>query len=171
MPGKAKNIGQQKRKSWDEAKMEEAITAVREKRMGFLKAAKFFDVPRTTLFRLASKSDVTPPVAAKTKLGRKTILPPDIERDLVDYCLMMEQKFFGLTRSDVRNMAYQLAVSNNIPNPFGVLGTAGKGWLKLFLRRHKSVLTFRKPTATSFCRALGFNKDSVGQFFDFLKKK
>jgi hypothetical protein len=49
--------------------MTKAITAVRDNKMGFLKAAKQFKVPRTTLYRLSSNKDVEPQVAAVTKLG------------------------------------------------------------------------------------------------------
>ncbi|KAL0858570.1 hypothetical protein ABMA27_012420 [Loxostege sticticalis] len=80
----------------------------------------------------------------------------------------MESKFHGLTRSDLRRMAYMLAKRNNLPNPFQESGLAGKTWLRLFLKRHKDKLSVRKPTGTSFARAFGFNKDNVNNFFQLL---
>ena len=53
------------RKQWDESAMQKAIQNVREKKMGFLKAAKTFRVPRATLFRLV-KSDLPADQAAWT---------------------------------------------------------------------------------------------------------
>lgn len=125
-----------KRKSWDEEKMAQAIKFVREKKMGYLKAAQHFQVPRTTLFRLCQKDEQSPEVAAATTLGRKTILGTELESQLVEYILIMESKFHGLTRTDLRRMAFMLAKRNNLQNPFGE-GMAGKKWLKLFLNRHK----------------------------------
>lgn len=58
------------RKHWDEEQMVKAIKMVREKKMGTLKAAKTFNVPRTTLQRLTHKTDLTPEEAAATQLGR-----------------------------------------------------------------------------------------------------
>ena len=54
MPRKEKHV-KKIRKQWNEENMAKAITAVREKRMGTLKAAKFFGVPRTTLQALSKK--------------------------------------------------------------------------------------------------------------------
>ncbi|CAK1578294.1 unnamed protein product [Parnassius mnemosyne] len=159
-----------KRKEWNTDHMTEAIRMVREKKMGYFKAAKHFDVPRTTLFRLCQKNELSPEEAAATKLGRKSVLGDQLENLLVEYILKMESKFHGLTRNDVRRMAYMLAKRNNLENPFGESGTAGKKWLKLFLNRHKQKLSMRRPTGTSFARAFGFSKEKVDAFFDLLEE-
>jgi uncharacterized protein YraI len=159
-----------KRKTWDEEKMAQAIKIVREKKMGYLKAAQHFQVPRTTLFRLCQKDEQSPEVAAATTLGRKTILGSELERQLVEYILIMESKFHGLTRTDLRRMAFMLAKRNNLQNPFGESGMAGKKWLKLFLNRHKDKLSIRRPTGTSFARAFGFDKEKVEAFFNLLEE-
>ncbi|KAK9883708.1 hypothetical protein WA026_001895 [Henosepilachna vigintioctopunctata] len=103
-----------KRKEWNSELMAEAIKLVREKKMGYLRAAKHFNVPRTTLFRLCQKSEFSPEEAATTTLGRKTVLGTTLENLLEDYILSMESKFHGLTRNDVRRMAYMLARRNRI---------------------------------------------------------
>ncbi|CAH1992741.1 unnamed protein product [Acanthoscelides obtectus] len=115
---------------WDSTYMANAIAAVREKRMGYLKASQHFKVPRSTLF------------------------DKNFESMPVDYALNMESKFYGLSQSDLRKMAYELAAKNNIPNPF-TNQAAGRYWLKGFLQRKKT-LTVRKPTGTSYARAHGF---------------
>lgn len=158
-----------KRKEWKSEHMAEAIKLVREKKMGYLRAAKHFDVPRSTLFRLCQKNELPPEEAAATTLGRKTVLGTTLEDLLVDYLLMMESKFHGLTRNDVRRMAYMLARRNQLENPFGNAGMAGKKWLKLFLKRHKDKLSVRRPTGTSFARAFGFSKEKVDTFFELLE--
>jgi len=53
--------------------MEKAIIAVREK-MGTLKAAKFFKVPRPTLQTLAKKVTLPPKQTAATKLRHRKIV-------------------------------------------------------------------------------------------------
>jgi hypothetical protein len=87
-------------------------------------------------------------------LGRKTVLGEELESQSVNHILITEAKFYGLTRLDVRRVAYQLAKRNNIRH--GAL--AGRAWLDLFLKRHTE-LSVRKPTGTSFARS-GFNKQS-----------
>lgn len=46
-----------KRNRWEKEEMAAAIAAVREKRMGYLKAATQFNVPRSTLFRFVNNTD------------------------------------------------------------------------------------------------------------------
>ncbi|XP_045456068.1 uncharacterized protein LOC123665882 [Melitaea cinxia] len=163
------------RKTWDKEQMIKAIKMVREKKMGTLKAAKFFKIPeqtdtRTTLQRLSLKTELSPEEAATTTLGRKTTLGTQLENVLVEYILTLESKFHGLTRTDLHRMAYMLAVRNNLQNPFGESGIAGKTWLRLFLKRHKDKLSIRRPTGTSFARVFGFNKENVDNFFQLLEE-
>ncbi|CAH1969809.1 unnamed protein product [Acanthoscelides obtectus] len=80
----------------------------------------------------------------------------------------MESRLFGLTRIELRRLAYQLAERNNIQHNFHH-EMAGVDWLKGFLRRHQN-LSVRTPEATSAARAMGFNKVVVGQFFGLLTK-
>ena len=159
---------QNKRKRWNEEDMAKAIIAVREKKMGTLKAAKQFSVPRTTLQTLSKDTSLTPQLAASKKLGRKTVLGDKLEKMLVEYLLFMEATYFGFTITDLRRLAYQLAIRNGLPHPFKA-DEAGRAWADLFLQRHKSVLSIRKPTGTSYARALGFTKEHVKNFFDILE--
>jgi hypothetical protein len=70
-------------------------------------------------------------------LGRKPIIPPALEEKLVEYRLLIEQKYFGCTRDDVRSLAFQLAVQNKIPSPFSIAKeAAGKEWFKLYDRMY-----------------------------------
>lgn len=159
-----------KRKRWCSDDMQKAIEAVRSKSLGYLAAAKRFSVPRATLFRLCN-TEGNPETVCKTKLGKKPVLTPELENELVQYLLIMDQKFFGLTRRDVRSMAFQLARRNNLPHPFSLLReSAGKDWFSSFMNRHKATLSLRKPTGTSIARAVGFNRENVTEFFDLLEK-
>ncbi|CAH1991983.1 unnamed protein product [Acanthoscelides obtectus] len=168
MPKSRKGKKENGRKLWEKGSMEEAVAAVRDGRMGYLKAAKQFNVPRSTLFRLC-KQHGEPVTVCDTRLGRKPVLSIELENELADYLLDMDNRFFGLTRTDVRRMAYQLAVANGIEHRFSEhLGQTGRKWLKAFLKRHSN-LTLRKPTGTSFARVAGFNKANVNAFFDLLE--
>ncbi|GBP32552.1 hypothetical protein EVAR_23964_1 [Eumeta japonica] len=95
-----------KRKQWTRNNMIEAVKSVREKKMGLKKAVKLYNVPKTTLQRFVH-SDQPPEEVVNTNIGRKPVLPPQLEENLVSYLLTMESKFYGLTRQDVRKMAYQ----------------------------------------------------------------
>lgn len=45
---------------------------------------------------------------------------------------------------------------------------AGKTWLSLFLKKHKT-LFIRQPTGISVARALGFTKENAENCFDHLE--
>ena len=152
-------------RKWNPEKMEAAIRAIRNKTMGWKKASKEFGVPKTTLMRLTNVKYGDAEEAARTKMGRPTVLGSVLEKTLVEYCLKMEATFFGLTRGDLRRMALSLAIRNNLKHPFSDQG-AGHKWLKLFLKRHRDQLSVRKPTGTSYARALGFTKENVSKFHD-----
>ena len=69
-------------------------------------------------------------VVCSSKIGRKSALPKEIEDELAEYSIIMEERYYGLTRRDVRRMAYQLAVRNGISHPFSEKDEeAGKKWL------------------------------------------
>nr|CAI5849892.1 unnamed protein product [Callosobruchus analis] len=139
-----------------------AVAAVQTKIMGYLKASKTFSVPRATLFRFVKEKNDSIAEVVDKPIGRKPVLDRDIESQLVDYILVMEGLFYGLTRMDLRRLAYQVAVQNNIENPFRE-GVAGRYWLKGFLKWHQNILSVRQPTGTSYAR------ETMNQFYDNLE--
>lgn len=157
-------------RKWNRNAMEKAIRAVRNGEMGILLASKKFEVPHTTLQRHARSSKSLNDIFS-IKLGRKPVLNEFIETALVEYILEMESRMWGLTRRDIRSLAFQIAKKNKIANNFSIISeSAGNDWLKLFCRRHKDTLSIRTPTGTSFDRAKGFSRDNVNVFFDLLEK-
>ncbi|KAJ8878939.1 hypothetical protein PR048_019542 [Dryococelus australis] len=121
------------------------VRIVREKTTMLKKAAKYFAAPNTTLRQHAHEVLLSPEDVMKN-LGRKPTLSEKISNELVDCLLVMEVKFYGLTRMDVRKMAYQLAARNGIRNWFKG-ECAGRAWFDHFFRRHRDRLAIRKqPT-------------------------
>ena len=134
--------------------------------MGYLAAAKQYNVPRSKLCDFV-RSNWDTFQATQSKLGSKPIIPPSLEEKLFEYLLLIERKYFGCTRDDVRRLAFQLAVQNKIPNPFSVAKeAAGKHWFKRVMKRYSDKLSCQ-PTGTSTARATGFGKEQVGIFFEF----
>lgn len=77
----------------------------------------------------------------------------------------MDTRLFGLTTTNLKSLAYQLAIKNNKPHPFNANDEkAGKDWLLRFMKRHPQ-LSIRKPECTSATRAASFNKVVVDTFF------
>ena len=128
-------------------------------------------MPRSTLYDYF-RSTWEPFKATQSKLGRKPIVPPALEEKRVEYLLLIERKYFGCPRDDVRRLSVQLAVRNKIPNPFSFTKEAtGKDWFKRCKKRHGDKLSLCQPTGRSTARATGFSKEQMGIFFDLYEEK
>ena len=153
------------RQSWSKASMNTAINAVKTKQCGYLKASLIYNVPKSTLERRAKGLNKVAKGGTKILGNNKMSLPLELEDKLAEYVLHMEECLFGLTCTDVRKMAYELAVRNNLPHAFNTdKEIAGYHWFYGFLRRHPSI-SLRKPENTSVHRSRSFNKTNVDQFF------
>lgn len=89
----------------------------------------FPPVPKLTLHRFVHQTEYSPEEVVRKKLGRKPVLPPYLEDQLVEYLWLMERKYYGLTRKDVKVIAFQLTERNNLKYKFGEKEEAGRAWL------------------------------------------
>ena len=166
-------IRKTERQKWSEESMVEAISEVLKGNMGYKRASSSFNVPQSTLedrIKKARQNGLSPIEAAQKSLGRfKTVFSDDQESELVEHVLLLEQRLFGLTLTDLRQLAFELAEKNHISHTFNKeKKRAGKDWLYGFLKRHKQ-LSLRNPEKTSIARAKGFNYIVVQKFFDLLQ--
>lgn len=142
-----------------------AVMKVR-KGMGVKKTAQEYGVPVSTLWRRARATgeDFSP------KLGRGTVFGSIHERDLENYLLKMEALGFGLSRKDVKSLAFDFAEKNKIKHFFNKHSkSAGRYWLAGFLSRHTK-LSLRKAEGLSRARAMGMNRSQVMNFFKCLEE-
>ena len=154
------------RQGWNEANMCEAIKNVQEKKMGWKLAARTFNVPATTLRRRVNKNIGH----KKGDLGGcRPVLGSDVEKELVAHITNKETQFLGLSTTDVRALAYQIAKRNDIPNKFNnEREMAGWAWLHSFLHRNPEII-LRVPENTSAARAQAFNKVNIMAYFKLLE--
>lgn len=152
-----------KYEKWDSGAMQEALNAYKNGVAGLNELARRYNIPKATLKRRIDNKNKNIHGSEK-KFGRAADLPPEIEEEIVNHVLQLERSLFGITRSDLRKLAYDVAEANGIPHRFKN-GQAGKKWYHCFTSRHKE-LSLRLPEPTSSARALGFNKDKVMAFFN-----
>lgn len=69
-------------------------------------------MPKGTVERY-SKCDMSPEEIIRLSIGRKAVLSPELENELVQYALAMEGRFCGLRVRNIKRLAYQLAVRNH----------------------------------------------------------
>lgn len=154
---------------WSQANLEEALNAYRNNGVGLNECQRRYHVPKATLKRhLENKNKIA---NDKTKaLGRPTDFSQEIENLLVKHIVKFEERMFGLTITDIRRLAYDLAEDNHISHRFNTeKRMAGKKWFYGFMRRHPQ-LSVRQPESTSIARAKGFNRERVQHFFDIFEQ-
>jgi hypothetical protein len=106
-------------------------------------------VPRGTLVRYVKDTSCFPKELINVHLGRRTIVCSELENKLTEHCIIMDQRYYGLRRQDIKHMAFQLAKRNGFKHPFNQeTSTCGKKWLRSFLERHP-VLYMRTPEGIS----------------------
>lgn len=88
--------------------MKRAIISVSDGSMGYLKASNTYSIPKSTLqdrvrqYRRNGDLDMS----VKKGLGCfKPVFSPSQEQNLVDHILTLEQRMFGLTYKDLRQLA------------------------------------------------------------------
>jgi len=152
------------RGTWPLLNLQKAVSSVLIHGKSQKKAASDFGIPRQTLRRHLEKAKNGDGV--EKVLGRPRILSRADEDELVSVIINMEKRLFGLTKMDIRRLAYRYCEVNNIKHNFSPkTECAGEDWMIGFLKNHPE-LSLRKPEATSLARAGGFNKEKVSRFFD-----
>jgi len=153
------------RAQYSENDIAAALSEIRSGNMSTKRASVVFNINRTTLIKRMKK-----PGSCPENLGRfKKVFTIQMECELVMHIVDMQQRFYGLSLSDLRSLAYEFAERNGIKHPFSTTERrAGRDWTMSFMKRYPE-LSLRRPEATSMSRLSGFNKIQVGRFFDVLK--
>ncbi|KAJ8868241.1 hypothetical protein PR048_029757 [Dryococelus australis] len=94
-----------KRNKWDKEQM---ILAVKTQ----------FGVPKGTVERYVKNTESSLDDLVDVLLGRRPILNWALKKELVEYCVQMDKRFYGLRKHDIKRMAFQLAIANYIKHPF-----------------------------------------------------
>ncbi|XP_026330952.1 uncharacterized protein LOC113238326 [Hyposmocoma kahamanoa] len=133
--------------------------------------AKKYNVCHVTLYRFIQKLKSG---NTNVKVGYRCVnrvFTPEEENVLQDYIIECSKVYFGLIPTEVRKLAYELALKykKKFPEKWNENHTAGKEWLAGFLKRHP-ILSLRSPQATSLSRASSFNEYNVNKFFDNLSE-
>ena len=143
-----------------------AVRVVRSGDTGYLRVSKYFSVPRGTPERYVKDTSRSPEELVNVHLGRRTVLPSELENKLLEYCVVMGQRFNGLRHEDIKRMAFQLAIRNGLKRPINQeKSETGRRWLRSFLKRHP-VISVKSPERISAARVKGFTSENVAKFFD-----
>ena len=152
--------------------MKEEILAVKIKDMGLSKAARIFDVSKSSLRRRLQKleksntGDNTDIIHKKLLCRLRNVLSESQEEELKKYITDMDNAFYRLTFMDIRVLVFEYFKRNEIDNPFSKeTEIAGEDIVRGFLERHKD-LALLKTKGVALNRVFGLNKEVVERYFD-----
>ncbi len=148
------------RANWTPAMMEEALTLIAEG-----KSQRFVEdetgIPRRTIRNhMISKSK-------SRKLGRKCVLTPEQEDDLIKRLVRLYELGVPQTAIALRRNVFKYVELMNIPHPFKH-GLAGKDWYQAFKIRHPEI-SVRKAQSLNQARAQKLNPIIVRDHFEALE--
>lgn len=135
------------------------------------KAADKHGVNHCSLLRYIRKRDASKD-EENQDMGYKPhnrVFNEEQERELSKYLIRCADIYFGLSKKDVRKLAYELTTKYNLSRPrtWDDNEMAGEEWFRMFMRRNRE-LSVRAAQATSLSRATSFNKSNVDAFYDNL---
>jgi hypothetical protein len=118
--------------SWKQEDMDEALSKLRNGVNGFNKALRQYKIPKPTLRRHLRGLN------KNVKFGRPKDMTENME-ELVKHVFTLESCFFGLTATDLRKLAFQLAEKYKLPHRFNTEKEL-QGRNGTIRRKHDSVL-------------------------------
>ena len=154
--------GEKKRK-WDQANMEMALSELRNKTMKPTEASRYYKIPRKTLTDRISKN-----IKDDCKGGGAgTFLSQEHEESLCSYIDYMAKRGFPLTISQIIMYAWVIDKTKG-EQKFGPNGPC-HGWWLGFKKRHPESAKLRKPDSLDRGRALFSTVNTLREYFQLLK--
>lgn len=148
---------------WTAERMHAAIIAIQSGKK-IREVSRTFNIPESTIRDRLKNSNLSSP-----KLGRKSTFSFEVEQEFAKHIIKLAKYFYGITPIELRRLAYDYAISNNIENRFSKeTKLAGYDWLKLFLKRNPGI-SLRTPEGTSLNRVTSFNETNVKIFYNNLE--
>lgn len=144
-----------------------------EEQMSLRKCAERTGIKFQTLQRYVTKQK-TAGIGTNIRLtpnyACRRIFTLEQEATVEEYAVTCAKMCYGKSRKDLRCIAYEVAIANqiNVPENWHTNKKAGLEWLLGFMSRHPN-LSIRQPEGCSLSRATSFNRHNVDQFFNNLE--
>ena len=158
----------------DSESMAAAVRKVIDEGMSIRSTCKAYDIKFSTLRRYVKKANAAEDKELMTyapNYNCRQVFTTNEEILLQDYLIKAAKIQYGLTRKQVRVLAYEYAARNKktFPDSWTTHGLAGEDWFTGYMKRFPN-LSLRRPEATSLSRATSFNKKNVKEFYDNLEQ-
>ena len=154
-------------RSYTTDQIREALAAI-EKGCSLRKAAKQFDVPRSTLY--SKLHNISP---LECRKGPPSILSPEEEEEIVKWITYCVERAYPLKVLNVLNFVQQYIINQKKTTPFKD-NKPGRHWYQSFLRRNTSLSLETKEILSKMGSVLLTEDQLRGWFYrlkNFLEKK
>ncbi|KAM9522485.1 uncharacterized protein ACWYII_042622 [Salvelinus alpinus] len=128
--------------------------------MAIRQAAKVYGVPRQTL-----ADSLSGRMTHGCRIGPPTLLAPEDEHSLVQYCIYCASHGFPFIRHRLMKYANKIC---RFWHPGETIPPLGKRWWEMFRRRHKN-LSMRRPDTLDRGRAECVTRPTMDTFFTYEK--
>jgi len=75
-----------------------AVRVVRIGEMVYLRASKYFSVPRENQEKCVKDTSLSPEELVNVHVGR-TVLPSELKNELLEYCITIDQRYYEWTET------------------------------------------------------------------------
>lgn len=148
--------------------LEKAVEDVKNGNRTTREAARFYEIPRSTLRHYVNGTRGRGTVSQNGVGGGGAIaLPREYENQLAQCLRTLEKWGFGLSRDEVMDMVQKFVKLNDLKSRFKD-GRPGPDWFVNFRQRHN--LSIKKPQGVEYVRMSQVNPYVVNGFFDLLEK-
>lgn len=159
--------------TFSSGQMATAINLVITDKLSLRQAAERTGLKYQTLHRYVKKTktaDDRDDIRLTPNYACRKIFTDDQEKAIAQYAVQCAKMCYGKSKKDLRVLAYEVAIANEllIPPSWRTNKRAGLEWLHGFMSRHKD-LSIRQPEGCSLSRATSFNKHNVNEFFKNLE--
>ncbi|XP_062565633.1 uncharacterized protein LOC134227939 [Armigeres subalbatus] len=143
--------------------LNDAATAVRDHRMSLAESARFYNIPKPTLFRhIKGLSGIK-----SSSRGRSTAIPFEVEARMASCIKTMEKWGYGLSKKEIIFDMAQFLKKNSIKTPFKD-DIPGDDYFLNFKRRHG--LSHKKPQSVEVARKRAADPFVISEYFQLLKE-
>jgi hypothetical protein len=105
-------------------------------------------------------------VSPTARVGRKTVLHPDVEKELARVCVYLYEANLSIHRSLIQHIARDIAVATGVdPENFD----ASDHWFAGFKARHPELAT-RKACKINRARSVSFNRFAVESWYTAMRE-
>ncbi len=160
-----KYVKKQPHSPYSEAKLQLALTAIKNERLSIPTAASRYGIPYQTLYaRVTGRRG-----KVKTGRGRGTALSQEVEEELANGLRVMEKWGFGLSRAEILELVQVYVMKNELQEkvPFQQ-GKPGEDWFLQFKKRHN--LSIKKPQSVEYARRKVLDPFIINEYFNTVEK-